>query len=84
MSVRIQYIVVRSDLKSALNWPLGAIIAQCCHAVSAVMHLYPEDDDAKAYINDLDNMHKVVLEVSDEMNTMAFEWNFQNFQNFWY
>ena len=63
MSNIVQYIIVRSDLKSALNWPLGAIIAQCCHATAAVMHLNQEDSDTIAYLKDLDNMHKVVLEV---------------------
>ncbi|KAH8331059.1 hypothetical protein KR067_011077 [Drosophila pandora] len=60
----VQYIVVRSDLRSALNWPMGAVIAQCCHAATAVMHLNAGDSDTVEYLNDLDNMHKVVLEVS--------------------
>ncbi|XP_068158127.1 putative peptidyl-tRNA hydrolase PTRHD1 [Drosophila tropicalis] len=62
----VQYVVVRSDLRSALNWPLGAVIAQCCHATAAVMHLHADDEETKAYLNDLDNMHKVVLEAKDE------------------
>lgn len=32
MSNIVQYIIVRSDLRSNLGWPLGAVIAQCCHA----------------------------------------------------
>jgi len=63
MSNIVQYIVVRSDLRSALSWPLGAVIAQSCHATAAVIHLNSEDADTVAYLNDLDNMHKVVLEV---------------------
>ncbi|XP_065366136.1 putative peptidyl-tRNA hydrolase PTRHD1 [Calliphora vicina] len=66
MSTIVQYIIVRSDLKSALNWPLGAVIAQCCHAATAVMHLHADDDATKSYLADLDNMHKVVLEAKDE------------------
>ncbi|KAH8323626.1 hypothetical protein KR074_003678 [Drosophila pseudoananassae] len=66
MSNIVQYIVVRSDLRSALNWPMGAVIAQCCHAATAVMHLNSGDSDTVAYLNDLDNMHKVVLEAKDE------------------
>lgn len=60
----VQYIIVRSDLKSTLNWPLGAIIAQCCHAATAVMHQNYDDDETKEYLKDMDNMHKVVLQVS--------------------
>ncbi|EDW28051.1 GL27294 [Drosophila persimilis] len=66
MSNIVQYVVVRSDLRSALNWPLGAIIAQCCHATAAVMHLNAEDAETVAYLKDLDNMHKVVLQAKDE------------------
>ncbi|CAD6995128.1 putative peptidyl-tRNA hydrolase PTRHD1 [Ceratitis capitata] len=62
----VQYIIVRSDLKSTLGWPLGAVIAQCCHATAAVMHLYADDEDTASYLKDLDNMHKVVLEAKDE------------------
>lgn len=60
----VQYIIVRSDLKSALNWPLGAIITQCCHAATAIMHLNSDDQETMEYLKDVDNMHKVVLEVS--------------------
>lgn len=66
MSTIVQYIVVRGDLRSALNWPLGAVIAQCCHATAAVMSLHAEDEETQAYLKDLDNMHKVVLEAKDE------------------
>ncbi|TDG41173.1 hypothetical protein AWZ03_012410 [Drosophila navojoa] len=62
----VQYIVVRSDLRSTLNWPLGAVIAQCCHATAAVMSVHADDEDTQAYLKDLDNMHKVVLEAKDE------------------
>lgn len=46
-----------------LQWPLGAMMAQACHASTAVMHLYYEDPNTQAYLTDLDNMHKCVLEV---------------------
>ncbi|EDV92265.1 putative peptidyl-tRNA hydrolase PTRHD1 [Drosophila grimshawi] len=70
MSNIVQYIVVRSDLRSALSWPLGAVIAQCCHATAAVMSQHTEDEDTQAYLKDLDNMHKVVLEAKDEAALM--------------
>ncbi|KAF5286662.1 hypothetical protein FQR65_LT12493, partial [Abscondita terminalis] len=62
----IQYIVVRGDLLKELGWPTGALIAQACHAVSAVTHLYHDDEHMKSYLSDMDNMHKVVLEINNE------------------
>ncbi|KAK9884627.1 hypothetical protein WA026_007467 [Henosepilachna vigintioctopunctata] len=62
----VQYVIVRSDLIKELRWPVGAIIAQACHAVTAVTHLYCDDEHMKKYLDDLDNMHKIVLEVSNE------------------
>ena len=59
----VQYVVVRGDLLRALNWPIGAVIAQACHASSSVLHLFRHDDFTEKYTSDLDNMHKVVLEV---------------------
>ena len=55
----IQYIVVRGDLK----WPIGALIAQGCHAASAVMHMFQRDPETQHYLEDLDRMHKCVLKV---------------------
>lgn len=34
-----------------------------CHAATAVNHLYRDDPETQEYYSDLDNMHKVVLEV---------------------
>jgi len=62
----VQYVVVRGDLMQVLKWPLGAVIAQACHACSAVMHLYHDDPNTVTYTSDLDRMHKVVLEAPDE------------------
>lgn len=60
----IQYIIVNKDIITKLGWPLGAVIAQCCHATTAVGHQFKDDTDVKSYFDDIDNMHKVVLEVS--------------------
>ena len=59
----VQYVVVRKDLAKALKWPTGALIAQACHACTAVMHLFYQDPNTQQYLEDLDRMHKVVLEV---------------------
>lgn len=60
----IQYVVVRADLLKTLNWPVGSVIAQACHACCAVTYLYHNDPHTQEYLKDLDNMHKVVLEAS--------------------
>lgn len=59
----VQYVIVRGDLSKTLQWPIGAIIAQCCHATTAICYETKDDADTKEYFNDMDNMHKVVLEV---------------------
>lgn len=66
MDKLVQYVIVRGDLATKLGWPLGAVIAQCCHATTAVGHLHRDDADVQAYFADLDNMHKVVLLADDE------------------
>ncbi|KAK2148566.1 hypothetical protein LSH36_491g02038 [Paralvinella palmiformis] len=62
----VQYVVIRRDLFTKLNWPVGAVIAQACHASSAVIHLYYTDPNTQEYLKDLDRMHKVILEADDE------------------
>lgn len=59
----VQYIIVRGDLSKSLQWPIGAVIAQCCHATTAICNETINDTETKEYFNDMDNMHKVVLEV---------------------
>ena len=66
MSTLVQYVLVRGDLLLREGWPLGAVIAQACHAATAVIHLNYDDEAVQRYLADLDNMHKVVLEVGDE------------------
>lgn len=73
MSTIIQYIVVRGDLLKELQWPVGALIAQACHAVTATTHLYHDDEHTQAYLKDLDNMHKVVLEAVNEKSLMGLK-----------
>ncbi|XP_023946086.2 putative peptidyl-tRNA hydrolase PTRHD1 [Bicyclus anynana] len=62
----VQYVLLRSDLLKELGWSIGALVAQACHASTAALHLYKEDNNTIQYLNDLDNMHKVVLEVPNE------------------
>ena len=58
----VQYVAVRGDLVK--EWPLGAIVAQACHACTAALHTFREDPHTIEYLSDLDRMHKVVLSVS--------------------
>ena len=60
----VQYIALRGDLHRTQKWPVGAMVAQGCHAATAVLHAHREHGNVIQYLNDLDNMHKVVLEVS--------------------
>lgn len=69
MSTMLQYVVVRGDLMKTKEWPVGAVIAQACHACTAVIHLFYNDSDTQTYLADLDAMHKVVLEVSTDRNS---------------
>ena len=49
-----------------MGWPLGAVITQACHAATAAIHLHYSDSDTQEYLADLDNMHKVVLQIEDQ------------------
>lgn len=72
MSIILQYVVVRKDLLlKDFNWPFGAVIAQACHAVTAVTHMYHDDEHTKKYLENLDSMHKVVLEISNEKEIIS-------------
>ena len=71
----VQYLVVRADLLTKMAWPLGAVVAQACHASPAAVHIGVKADDEETlkYLQDLDNMRKVVLEAQDEadLRTLA-------------
>ena len=60
----VQYVVVRSDLLNVLNWSAGAVLAQACHASTAALHLFRDDECTVSYLNRIDEMHKVILDVS--------------------
>ncbi|XP_074392538.1 putative peptidyl-tRNA hydrolase PTRHD1 isoform X1 [Zonotrichia albicollis] len=63
----VQYVVLRGDLaRPPLSWPLGAVVAQGCHAALAAVHGYREHPDTGAYLEQGDAMTTVVLEAPDE------------------
>lgn len=64
----VQYVIVRGDLLRLLSWPTGAVIAQACHASTAVLCTYRNDPHTIEYTSELDHMHKVVLEVRHATN----------------
>ena len=61
-SVLVQYVVLRADLWKEMEWPLGSIIAQACHAATAALWQSREADSTKQYCSadQLDHMHKVM------------------------
>ncbi|MEE6477150.1 hypothetical protein FKM82_011377 [Ascaphus truei] len=63
----VQYVVLRGDLQAGLGWPLGALVAQACHAATAAVHVHYEHPHTRAYLQGLDSMHKVVLQVPNEV-----------------
>eukprot|EP00213_Chloropicon_mariensis_P007605 CAMPEP_0197473040 /NCGR_PEP_ID=MMETSP1309-20131121/4334_1 /TAXON_ID=464262 /ORGANISM="Genus nov. species nov., Strain RCC998" /LENGTH=148 /DNA_ID=CAMNT_0043011949 /DNA_START=308 /DNA_END=754 /DNA_ORIENTATION=- len=71
--VLLQYVVLRRDLwqqkeENDYVWPLGAVVAQGCHASTAALWLSKDDNTTKQYCSEenIDNMHKAVLEVKSE------------------
>lgn len=69
----VQYILVRSDLCKTLGWPVGALVAQACHASTAAIHMFYDHEDTKKYLSDLDNMHKIILSVPNEQDLKSLE-----------
>lgn len=61
----VQYIALRGDLLRVEKWPIGAIVAQACHASAAVLHQFKDDPNTQQYFKNVDSMRKVVLEVSN-------------------
>ena len=64
----LQYVVLRKDLWDELEWPLGSIVAQGCHAATAALWLTKDEAATQQYCNGsaLDSMHKVGLPWSEE------------------
>ncbi|NXN12728.1 PTRD1 hydrolase, partial [Indicator maculatus] len=63
----VQYVVLRGDLaRPPLSWPLGAVVAQGCHAALAASHAHRQHPDTRAYLELGGAMRTVVLEAPDE------------------
>ncbi|NWZ37179.1 PTRD1 hydrolase, partial [Brachypodius atriceps] len=71
-AVLVQYVVLRGDLaRPPLSWPLGAVVAQGCHAALAAVHGYREHPDTGAYLEQGGAMRTVVLEAPDENSLLG-------------
>lgn len=59
--VVVQYVVLRRDLWTELGWPLGSVVAQACHAATAVVYHNRDDATVAQYCgpDNLDHMTKV-------------------------
>lgn len=57
----VQWVVLRRDLWQDLGWPLGAVVAQACHASTAAVFSHYSDDLTQEYVHadNIDHMHKV-------------------------
>lgn len=64
----LQYVILRQDLWKEMNWPLGSIVAQGCHAATAALWLSKDQPTAQSYCapENIDHMHKVVLEATGD------------------
>lgn len=74
----VQYVILRSDLLKSYKWRVGAVIAQACHATTAVLHMYYEDPDTQAYLKEMDRMRKIILEAPDEATLWTLSNELQN------
>ncbi|KAL1927472.1 hypothetical protein VTP01DRAFT_3709 [Rhizomucor pusillus] len=59
------FVVIRKDLTKTLKWNTGSVIAQACHASTAVLHATQDTANTKEYLEDVHNMHKVILETKN-------------------
>ncbi|KZT01442.1 peptidyl-tRNA hydrolase II [Laetiporus sulphureus 93-53] len=61
----IVQLVVRRDLLEAEGWGVGPLMSQTAHAAVAVLHETRDLPETQAYLADLKNMRKAVLQVAD-------------------
>lgn len=71
--VIVQAVVVRRDLLSTMEWPVGSVIAQACHACLAVAWEHREDACVADYLaaGKINSMHKVIKECKGEAQLTA-------------
>eukprot|EP00049_Salpingoeca_infusionum_P023572 m.12862 g.12862 ORF g.12862 m.12862 type:complete len:172 (+) comp5876_c0_seq2:191-706(+) len=62
----IMHVILRADLITKLGWPVGSVVAQGCHAVSAVLATHMDNPDVQAYLKDVSHLTKAVVQVRNE------------------
>ncbi|EOD14912.1 hypothetical protein EMIHUDRAFT_197562 [Emiliania huxleyi CCMP1516] len=64
----VQFIILRRDLLKTMEWPVGSVVAQACHASLAVIWENRADASVAAYLSpeNIASMHKVTKEVKGE------------------
>eukprot|EP00320_Phaeocystis_rex_P022368 CAMPEP_0119070174 /NCGR_PEP_ID=MMETSP1178-20130426/35870_1 /TAXON_ID=33656 /ORGANISM="unid sp, Strain CCMP2000" /LENGTH=142 /DNA_ID=CAMNT_0007051987 /DNA_START=137 /DNA_END=565 /DNA_ORIENTATION=+ len=69
----VQFVVIRRDLLKTLEWPTGSVIAQACHACTAVMWEHQQDPCVQKYLSaaNVNSMHKVVKECKGESQLLT-------------
>ena len=60
----VQFVVIRKDLLKTLEWPTGSVVAQACHACTAVIWTNQQDPCVQEYLSpaNVESMHKVLAQ----------------------
>ena len=59
----VQYILIRGDLLLKEAWPMGAVLAQACHAATAAIHLFHRNKNHRNKIYKLDSQKLGIAQV---------------------
>ncbi|KAK4687836.1 peptidyl-tRNA hydrolase PTRHD1, partial [Tremellales sp. Uapishka_1] len=67
----VMQIILRRDLQTKLEWPIGPLLVQTAHAATACLHVHASHPDVRRYLEGEDGrgwqvMRKVTLEIPDE------------------
>ncbi|KAI0079253.1 peptidyl-tRNA hydrolase II [Panus rudis PR-1116 ss-1] len=62
----VMQIVVRRDLLDSEGWGVGPLMAQVAHATAAVLHETRASPETAAYLGNLKNMRKAVLQTANQ------------------
>ncbi|KAJ8904900.1 hypothetical protein NDN08_001414 [Rhodosorus marinus] len=70
----LQYVLVRRDLMTDMQWPLGSVITQGVHAAVGALWTYREDEDTKKYCSQsggLETSASFSGDISNQMHTVV-------------
>mmetsp|Transcript_3547 Transcript_3547/g.5045 ORF Transcript_3547/g.5045 Transcript_3547/m.5045 type:complete len:133 (-) Transcript_3547:578-976(-) len=67
----LQYVLVRRDLMTEMQWPLGSVVTQGVHAAVGALWMYREDKDTKKYCSQSGGLEtsasSFVRDISDQV-----------------